>query len=169
MRRVSESALFSRRDHPEVRPVAAGARVGSAVSCVAFPDVCVPPSACDNPPDEEHSRVPPLAITRRLCEHPRTGFCASAVFTPPETCPGEQRRGSPAAGRGGGGASGTLDPPPQLGACPAFVHEQELKHPGRETVTEAERGSRPMSAGRRAARGLDVCTGLHPAPQGFLI
>lgn len=103
MRRVSELALFSRRDHPEVRPVAAGARVGSMVSCVAFPDVCVPPSACDNPPDEEHSRVPPLAITIRLCERPRTGFCASAVFTSPETCPGEQRRGSPAARRGGRG------------------------------------------------------------------
>lgn len=99
-----------------------------------------------------------MAITIRLCEHPRTGFYASR----------EEAR-EPGSREGRGGASGTLDPPPQLGACPAFVHEQELEHPGRETVTEAERGSRPMSAGRRAARGLDVCTGLHLAPQGFLI
>lgn len=139
MRRVSESALFSRRDHPEVRPVAAGARVGSMVSCVAFPDVCVPPSACDNPPDEEHSRVPPLAITIRLCEHPRTGFCASAVFTSPETCPGEQRRGSPAARRGGGGPLEPWTPRPSL------VPVLHL-FTSRNSNTRAERQSQRQSA-----------------------
>lgn len=92
-----------------------------------------------------------------------------APFSRPQKHAQESRGAGARQPGGAGGASGTLDPPPQLGACPAFVHEQELKHPGRETVTEAERGSRPMSAGRRAARGLDVCTGLHPAPQGFLI
>lgn len=135
---MSESALFSRRDHPEVRPVAAGARVGSAVSCVAFPDVCVPPSACDNPPDEEHSRVLPLAITIRLCEHPRTGFCASTVSRPQKHA--QESRG--AGARQPGGAGGPLEP---WTPRPSLVPVLHL-FTSRNSNTWAERQSQRQSA-----------------------